>query len=72
MMMKAKCDNHDGHVLMVKYDNDGDCCLIPYTHIMFVVCRGKSLFIRLMACEHERVNLLVAMKLKLNPLERFI
>ena len=48
MILNAIYDVDDGHVLLAKCDDDGDCVFD---------CRDKSLFTRVMACEHEMVTL---------------
>ena len=55
LVKKTKSNIEDGQVLLAKCDDDGDWVfdsVRPYR-----ICRDKSLFTRVMACEHERVPL---------------
>ena len=51
LAMKAYCYVDDGHVLLARCDDDGDWVL-DSVHT-YHNCRNKSLFTRMMACEHE-------------------
>ena len=61
LVIKANCDVDDGHVVLVKCDDDGDW-VFNSIH-SYHICREKSLFTRVMAVSMRELPCLVVRKL---------